>query len=100
MADKTHHETMLSRSDAAEYIESLGTTLGEDRQSWTVPVGNKRVDIQPASELSVETTVDERSRLLGDDITEVTVHLSWTDSDNSTEGIDSTASTEGGESEQ
>lgn len=99
MADKTHHETMLSRSDAAEYIESLGHGLGDDGQSWTVPVGNKRVDIQPASELSVETTVDERSRLLGDDITEVTVHLSWTDSGESTEEMDSTGSTEGGGSE-
>jgi len=96
MADKTHHETMLSRADAAEYIRSLGVGLGDDGQSWTVPVGNKRVDIRPASELSVETTVDERSRLLGDDITEVTVHLSWTDSDDSTEGIDTTESTEGG----
>ena len=89
MADKTHHETMLSRSEAAEYIESLGVGLGEGRQSWTVPVGNKRVDIQPASELSVETTVDERSRLLGDDITEVTIHLSWTDSGEPTEGGES-----------
>ena len=88
MADKTHDETMLSRSDAAEYIESLGVGLGDSQQSWTVPVGNKRVDIQPASELSVETTVDERSRLLGDDITEVTIHLSWTDSGESTEGDD------------
>lgn len=86
MADKTHHETMLSRSDAAEYIQSLGVGLGDGHQSWTVPVGNKRVDVQPAAELSVETTVDERSRLLGDDITEVTIHLSWTDSGESAAG--------------
>ena len=88
MADKTHHETMLSRSDAAEFMQSLGVGLGEGRQSWTVPVGNKTVDVQPAPELSVETTVDERSRLLGDDITEVTIQLSWKESGESTEGGD------------
>lgn len=89
MADKTHHETMLSRSDAAEYIRSLGAGLGEGQRSWTLPVGNKRVDVQPAAELSVETTVDERSRLLGDDITEVTIQLSWKDSGDAAEGGDS-----------
>jgi len=88
MADKTNHEATLSRSDAAEYLRSLGSGLGEERQSWTVPVGNKTVDVHPGAEISVETTVDERSRLLGDDITEVTIQLSWKEGGESTEGGD------------
>ncbi|MFD1641153.1 amphi-Trp domain-containing protein [Halohasta litorea] len=86
MADKTNHETTLSRSDAAEYLQSLGVGLGDDRESWIVPVGNKTVDVTPGRELTVETTVDERSRMLGDDITEVTIQLSWTDGSESSEG--------------
>lgn len=86
MADKTNHETTLSRSDAAEYLQSLGVGLGDEQQSWIVPVGNKTVDINPGSEVTVETTVDERSRMLGDDLTEVTVQLRWKDDGGSTEG--------------
>jgi len=81
MADKTHHENTLSRSDAADFLRSLGVTLGDNTHSWTVPVGNKAVETQPDSTLDVETTVDERSRLMGDDITEVTIQLSWNERD-------------------
>lgn len=86
MADKTHHEATLSRSDAAEHIRSLGVDLGDETELWTIPVGNKTVEVHPGSELDVETTVDERSRLIGDDLTEVTIQLSWKEADESTEG--------------
>ncbi len=86
MADKTHHETSLSRSDAANYLRSLGVELGDEAGSWTVPVGNKDVETQPGSTLDVETTVDERSRLMGDDITEVTIQLRWKESGESADG--------------
>jgi len=86
MADKTHHETSLSRSDAGNYLQSLGVELGDEASSWTVPVGNKDVETQPGSTLDIETTVDERSRLMGDDITEVTIQLSWKESGESAEG--------------
>ena len=85
MADKTHHETTLSRSDAASYLQSLSAELGDEASSWTVPVGNKDVETQPNSTLSMETTVDERSRLMGNDITEVTIQLSWKEAEKSTE---------------
>ena len=88
MADKTHNETTLSRADAAEYLRSLGATLAGESGSWTVPVGNKRVEIQPDDEITVETTVDERSRMLGDDITSTTVELRWKESGESAEGGD------------
>jgi len=81
MADKTQHETTLSRSDAGEFLRSLGVDLGEETHSWTVPVGNKAVETQPDSTLDVETVVEERSRLMGDDITEVTINLSWNEVD-------------------
>ena len=81
MADKTHHETTLSRSEASEYLRSLGADLGEINQSWTVPVGNKTVETQPGSTLDIETTVDERSPLMGDDITDVIIKLSWKEID-------------------
>ena len=86
MADKTHHETTLSRSDAGDLLHSLGVDLGDEAHSWTVPVGNKDVETRPGSSLDVETTVDERSRLMGDDITEVTIQLSWKESGESAEG--------------
>ena len=88
MADKTHTETTLSRSDAAEQLRSLGTGLADDSQPWTVPVGNKRVTVHPSEQLTVETTVDERSRMLGDDITAVTIELRWKESGDSTVGGD------------
>jgi amphi-Trp domain-containing protein len=88
MADKTHNESTLSRADAAEYLRSLGATLGDEAGSWTVPVGNKRVETHPGDELTVETTVDERSRMLGDDITSTTIELSWKESGESAEGGD------------
>lgn len=87
MADKTHNETTLSRGDAAEYLQSLGVDLSEEGR-WTIPVGNKRVETDPGSEITVETTVDERSRLLGDDLTSVTVDLRWKASGESAEGGD------------
>jgi amphi-Trp domain-containing protein len=86
MADKTHHEQTLSRSDAGAYVRSLGSTLAEEAGSWTVPVGNKDVEVRPDSKINVETTVDERSRLLGDDITEVIIKLRWKESDESNTG--------------
>jgi len=85
MADKTHNETSLSRSDAANYLRSLSAELGNTGQSWTVPIGNKTVETQPSSTLDMETTVDERSRLMGDDITEVTIQLRWNESGEPTE---------------
>jgi len=84
MADKTQHETTLSRSDAGDYLRSLGVDLGDKTHSWTVPVGNKTVETQPDSSLDIETTVEERSRLMGDDITEVTIQLSWNEGDEPT----------------
>lgn len=88
MADKTHHEATLSRSDAGAYLRSLGVELGDEASSWTVPVGNKDVETQPDSTLDVETTVEERSRLMGDDITEVTLQLKWKQSGEPAEGGD------------
>lgn len=89
MADKTHHETTLSRSDTAAYVQSLGSNLADESQSWTVPVGNKEIEVHPQSNINLETTVDERSRLLGDDLTEVTVKLKWKESGESNEGGES-----------
>ena len=88
MADKTQNETTLSQSDAAEYLRSLGVGLADESRLWTVPVGNKRVEIHPGSELTVETTVDERSRMLGDNLTAVTIELRWKESDESAQGGD------------
>ena len=85
MADKTHHETTLSRSEAGNYLRSLGVDLGDKTQFWTVPVGNKTVETRPDSTLDVETTVDERSRLMANNITEVTMQLSWNEGDESTD---------------
>jgi len=79
MAEKTHDETTLSRSEAAEYLRTLGIDLAAESGPWTVTVGNKEVAVHPDSQLDLETTVEERSRLLGDDITEVTVQLRWKD---------------------
>ena len=89
MADKTHDETTLSRSEAAEHLRSLGIDLADDPEAWTVPVGNKTVETHPGPDLTVETTVDERSRLLGDDLTEVTIKLSWKESGEAVEGGES-----------
>ncbi|MFO7832737.1 MAG: amphi-Trp domain-containing protein [Halohasta sp.] len=86
MAEKTHHETTLSRSEAAEYLQTLGSDLAADSGSWVVPVGNKEVTVHPDTQLDLEATVDERSRLLGDDITEVTIQLQWKDHEESADG--------------
>lgn len=86
MAEKTHHETTLSRSDAAEFLQSLGTDLSSEAQSWIVPVGNKDIEVHPDAHLNMETTVDERSRLLGDDITEITVQFRWKEQEESARG--------------
>ncbi|WP_253738016.1 amphi-Trp domain-containing protein [Halohasta salina] len=86
MAEKTHHETTLSQSEAAAYLQTLGNDLAAESGSWLVPVGNKEVTVHPDTQLDLEATVDERSRLLGDDITEVTVQLRWTDREESAGG--------------
>lgn len=77
MSDTTEFEAELSRNEVAEYLRTLADEFVDEESPLSVPVGNKEVTLQPSPTVSCETTVTERSRLIGKDSEEVTVTMSW-----------------------
>lgn len=77
MSDTTEFESELSRNEVAEYLREIADEFVYEESPMTVPVGNKEVTLRPPSTISCETTVTERSSLIGNDREEVTITLSW-----------------------
>lgn len=77
MSDTTEFESELTRDEVAEYFRELADEFVGEETPMTVPVGNKEVTLQPTPTVSCETTVTERSPLVGTDREEVVLTLSW-----------------------
>ncbi|RRJ28413.1 amphi-Trp domain-containing protein [Halocatena pleomorpha] len=80
MSETTDFESELSRSEVAEYLHELANEFVDEEAPMTVPVGNKEVTLHPSPTVSCETSVTERSPMLGTDKEEVVVSLSWSPS--------------------
>ncbi|UPM42039.1 amphi-Trp domain-containing protein [Halocatena salina] len=77
MSETTEFEAELSRREVAEYLRDLADEFVDEEAPMTVPVGNKEVTLRPSPTVSCETTVTERSPMIGTDKEEVVVTLSW-----------------------
>ncbi|KYH25862.1 hypothetical protein HAPAU_25400 [Halalkalicoccus paucihalophilus] len=90
MAEKTLHEARMSRADVATQLRRLADELdpadedgdtddveGEVDGGIEVPVGNKRVRLDPPEEIGYEIGVREGSSILRGDRETVTLTLDW-----------------------
>lgn len=77
MSDTTEFESEMSRNDVAEYLRELADEFVGEESPMTVPVGNKEITLQPSPTVSCETTVTERSPLVGTDREQLTMTVSW-----------------------
>ncbi len=76
MSDKTSNEEELSRDEAADRLQELAREIrGEGRAD--VAVGNKNVELDPASVLDYDVAVEERSPVIGSEHETITVTLDW-----------------------
>lgn len=76
MADTTSNEQNVSREEAADLLQDLARELRGEGQA-NVDVGNKTVDLSPASTLTYEIDTEERSPMLGGQRETVSVTLGW-----------------------
>lgn len=76
MADTTANEQDVSREEAADLLQDLARELRGEGQA-DVPVGNKTVELSPASTLSYGIETEERSPMLGGQRETITVTLDW-----------------------
>ncbi|MCL7419171.1 MAG: amphi-Trp domain-containing protein [Halalkalicoccus sp.] len=82
MAEKTLHEARMNRADVATQLRRLADELdpgdeGEVDGGIEVPVGNKRVRLDPPEEIGYEIGVREGSSILRGDRETVTLTLDW-----------------------
>ncbi|MGM0606014.1 MAG: amphi-Trp domain-containing protein [Halobacteriota archaeon] len=75
MVDRTHNTTDCSLSDAVTRLRTVADGLESDTP--TIDVGNKRIRLSPRDNVTFETTVAERSKLIGTNREIVTLELSW-----------------------
>ncbi|XVH30721.1 amphi-Trp domain-containing protein [Haloferacaceae archaeon DSL9] len=81
MADTTHNREELPREDVAAYLQDIATEFAAGDGPVTIAVGNKQVELAPPPTVEVDTTVEERSKLLGDTVETITVELRWRQKD-------------------
>lgn len=76
MADKTESSLHVSRNEAADLLQGIARELrGEGTANITV--GNKTVQLTPASMIDYEIATDERSPMLRKSEETVTIQLRW-----------------------
>jgi amphi-Trp domain-containing protein len=76
MASTTSDERDVSRDEAADLLQDLAREIRGEGQA-DVDVGNKTVQLTPASALTYEIEIEERSPMLGGQRESVTVTLDW-----------------------
>lgn len=76
MSDATNYEADVSRDEAADLLQELAREIQGQGQS-EVNVGNKMLTLAPASTLTYDIEVEERSPMLGNDREKITVALKW-----------------------
>lgn len=76
MVEKTSEEAELSPADAAARLRRIADEI-EREDGSTVEVGNKRISLSPASTVSFEIDVRERSSILGGDRESIQINLDW-----------------------
>lgn len=76
MANTTADEQDVSRDEAADLLQNLAREIRGDGRA-DVEVGNKTVELHPASAMSYGIEIEERSPMLGGDRQAVTVTLDW-----------------------
>lgn len=86
MAEKTLHEARMSRAEVATQLRRLADELdpeGEDGDGdgsnggIEVPVGNKRVRLDPPEEIGYQIGVREGSSIIRGDRETVSLTLDW-----------------------
>lgn len=76
MANTTSDEREVSRDEAADLLQELAREVrGGGRAN--IDVGNKTVELDPASALTYDIEIEERSPMLGGQRQTVTVTLDW-----------------------
>ncbi|PSP73537.1 amphi-Trp domain-containing protein [Halobacteriales archaeon QS_3_64_16] len=76
MADQTSDSSTMSRDELGEYLRDLAEEL-EGEGEANVAVGNKTVTLNPGAEIDCDVEVDERSPMVGSDVEEIVVDMSW-----------------------
>ncbi|MWG34307.1 amphi-Trp domain-containing protein [Halomarina oriensis] len=76
MAETTKHTTEMTREELANYLRGVAEEFEHDDRT-TVNVGNKRVELNPASTVDCTVSVEEKSRLLGSDSETLTIVVDW-----------------------
>ncbi|ADJ15990.1 amphi-Trp domain-containing protein [Halalkalicoccus jeotgali] len=76
MSDKTSYEEDLSRDEVADNLQALAREIRGEGPS-DISVGNKTVELNPASVLEYDITTEERSPMLGGERQTITVTLDW-----------------------
>jgi amphi-Trp domain-containing protein len=80
MANTTSDEQDVSRDEAADLLQGLAREIRGDGRA-DVEVGNKTVELHPASAMSYGIEIEERSPMLGGARETVTVTLEWESED-------------------
>lgn len=76
MANTTADEQDVSRDEAADLLQNLAREIRGDGRA-DVEVGNKTVELHPASAMTYGIEIEERSPMLGGERQAVTVTLDW-----------------------
>lgn len=76
MSEKTTAEEELSNNEVADRLRDLADALDEPG-TGSIQVGNKTVTLDPASTVSYEIDVRERSTLLGGDRESISLEIDW-----------------------
>lgn len=82
MGDTTTYTDDLAREEASDLIQELAREL-RDGDTAEVRVGNKMVELSPASEVEYSIEANERSPMLGGAHESITVEVSWSVPDKS-----------------
>lgn len=76
MSNTTSDEQDVSRDEAADLLQELAREIRGGGQA-NVDVGNKTIELHPASAMTYDIEIEERSPMIGGDRETVTVTLGW-----------------------
>ena len=76
MADSVEYEAELTRTEFADYLRELADEF-DGNDSMSVPVGNKRVTLDPPERVTSEVEVIERSSILRGDHEAIELDVRW-----------------------
>ncbi|WP_227380793.1 amphi-Trp domain-containing protein [Haladaptatus halobius] len=76
MAEKTADSEEVSREEVADRLQALAHELREE-DAAEIQVGNKTVELTPASTITYDIAIEERSPMIGSDTEAITLDLTW-----------------------